>query len=64
MIPHHQIGARSISLMSVIARLLSTSKGCTTFRAKGSVQNVSSPLVTAIGSMAKSESLKLVSVSV
>ena len=62
MIPHHQMGARSMSLMSVMALALSTSKGWMTFSTIGSVQNVSSPLVTYSGSIAKSESLNDVSV--
>ena len=63
MIPHQYIGARSISLMSVMAIELSTSKGWMTLSAIGSVQNVSSPLATAIGLIAKRESLNDVSIS-
>ena len=63
MMPHQYIGAFSMSLISVIASELSTSKGWMTFSAIGSVKKVSEPLTTAIGATGKRLSLNDVSVS-
>ena len=64
MIPHHHIGARCTGLMSVIASVVSISKGCTTLSDKPSDHSVSSPLTKGCGGMKNSESLNEVSVSV
>ena len=61
-IPHHQIGAFSISLISVMAFVLSISNGCITLSAIGSAQNESFPLIATSGSMANKLSLNEVSI--